>query len=76
MKKKKTVVKAEKGEATKAASATKKTPTSAKKTANDGAMAWRGSAKQAQVGTLPELHSMTAVCSLAGELAMQLVKAE
>ena len=44
--------------------------------ANDGAMAWRGSAKQAQVGTLPELHSMTAVCSLAGELAMQLVKAE
>jgi len=44
--------------------------------ANDGAMAWRGSAKQAQVGTLPELHSMTAVCDMAGELAMQLVKAE
>jgi len=42
----------------------------------DGAMAWRGSAKQAQVGTLAELQSITAVCSLAGELAMQLVKAE
>ena len=42
----------------------------------DGAMAWRGNAKQAQVGTLPELHSTPAVCSMAGELAMQLVKAE
>ncbi len=34
MKKKKTIVKAKEGEATKAASATKKTPTSAKKTAS------------------------------------------
>ena len=44
--------------------------------ANDGAMAWGGRAKQGQVGTLPDLHSMTAVCDMAGELAMQLVKAE
>jgi len=44
--------------------------------ANDGAMAWRGSAKQTRIGTLAELQSITAVCALASELATQLVKAE
>lgn len=43
---------------------------------DDGAMAWRGSAKQASVGTLPELQRVAAECSLAGELAQHLVKNE